>query len=127
MEQRSEIRLAQSHRVVIKTAAETPFGDAAEFVLANCLDVSSDGLKVDLSCPVNEGCIYEISVLTEQSDKPLPIIEQTQTYRLVAEVMWCQADTSDGGYQAGIKILNSEDTEFIHWKQRLLRDLKANS
>ncbi|BFM07482.1 PilZ domain-containing protein [Halioxenophilus aromaticivorans] len=116
MEQRSELRLNRKYTVLLKLAAETPAGDAAEFAIARCLDVSSDGLKIETNSLLQAGYIHEVTVVVECLAAP------AQRYNLIAEIMWCDA-LAQGGYTAGLKLLESEDTTFIGWKKILMQEL----
>ena len=125
MDQRSELRLTQAHQVLIKTASGTPLGDADEFTLGHCVDISSDGMKVTLETALTAGYIHEMCVVTEPDE--LTLTRDTspiRNFNLVAEVMWCKPRLTNKGYEAGMKIHNSENTQFIAWKQHLLHALQ---
>ena len=121
MNKRKEFRLAGNHTVVIQANSEKSTQD----ILIACasVDISSEGLQVTVSHPLQPENIYFVTVIPEQESDNLTL--QPITFSLVGEVAWCKPITGNTDYRVGLKILNSEDDHYLCWKQWVLQALRG--
>lgn len=120
MENRSELRITTDNTVILKMLAESPDGDPAEFLIAETLDTSSNGLKILTKAPLLDNALYELSITADTNT-----LKNThdRRFNLMGEVKWV-AKTNCNEYKTGIRIHNSDGTDFRNWKLHLLNILQ---
>ena len=111
--QREFIRLNLNCRVFVEVegSAESA-SDSGKVALCETLDVSYGGLKVGLDERLLQGAILPVGV---------EISWLEQTLHLIGEVKWCRHNDAPGSvWNAGIQLLNSDDTDIAQWRELLL-------
>jgi len=129
MDKRKEIRLEGSHTVIVQLAAGSPAFDDEEMIMCHSVDFSSDGLQIDVDQSLEAGSIHPIAIIPTYDEEEMSFDESIDQYRfdLVAEVIWSKPGLSADNYLAGIKILQSEDTQYLEWKKWLLNLLTQSN
>jgi hypothetical protein len=72
------------------------------------LNVSRDGLQVELEEEILEGTLLQLGVELPNADDPL---------YLVGEVRWCRpGDSAEGPWLAGFQLMNANNSDIKHWR-----------
>ena len=85
-------------------------GETDSGTLATCksLNVSQDGLQVELEEEITVGALLQISVELPNADEPL---------YLVGEVRWCRpTGDAEGSWLAGFQLMNAVNSDIGHWR-----------
>ena len=109
-EKRSDLRLALEC-IVCFLEVQTSFGDnsKAKELICGISDISANGIRIDLDQELHTGALHKVRI-------QLP--EENSAFHLVGEVAWSR--TSDEfGPQAGILLIESDDTDIAEWKKRI--------
>ncbi len=111
-ESRKHQRIHLQSRVFIElTSADVIAGLPAEIASCRILDVSRDGLRVNVDREVPVGAILQIGAELPGAD---------DAFHLAAEVMWCrESGDPEGGWSAGFKLLNAHDSDIEDWRRLL--------
>lgn len=87
-----------------------------------------DGVSGRLECQVRDISARGISLLCEASLSIGSILvaevslgEHAEHFRLSVEVMWCRE--AEWGYQIGVRVLESDETDYLDWIEAVARAL----
>lgn len=84
--------------------------------------VDQSGLndKVTLECQIRDISARGLSLVTAEPLSELSLLKaevslahQAAAFQLMVEVMWCRE--AEGGYLVGIRVLESDDTDYLDW------------
>lgn len=111
---RREPRLDGSLAVFVEVCAADPVdGTPAEIVACSGIDLSANGLQVELDRPLPVGSILRLGA-DARGDTPVMYV--------VGEVRWSRPTAS--GHAAGFSFYDSDGTDIIAWKQFIARQLR---
>lgn len=114
-DQRGEFRLAGRVRVRIELQSAGPdLADQSEYLDGVTYDVSPGGLRLGVSEPLTEGAILPVMVT----------LPGQGAFNLMAEVVWCRP--SGGHWQAGLQLLESDETGFADWMESVARAMDGS-
>ena len=101
-------RFPVEHTVFIELlSTRAGSSDSGTVAMCKTLDISCDGLRVELQQELTVGAILQIGVQLPHSDN---------TFYLAAEVRWCRAqDDSEQSWNAGLKLMNAENSDIGSW------------
>lgn len=107
---RKHLRLPLENTVYIELVSpEFGSNDTATIVRCKTLEVSREGLRVQLDQPLLTGSILQLAVELPAAD----------TLYLVGEVAWCRPIPGTGtepGWAAGMSLLNADDSDIDTWR-----------
>ncbi|MFT6287659.1 MAG: Tfp pilus assembly protein PilZ [Alcanivorax sp.] len=107
-EHRKYLRLSLENTVFLELRSSgSGLGERAELSRCITLDISREGLRLQLDQAVTIGAILQIGVELS-ADKG--------TLYLAGEVKWClPVSSSDNSWTAGFELLNGSDTDIDQW------------
>lgn len=115
-ERRTETRLGECATVFVELlAANYDLSEPAQVSICSSIDVSANGLQVQLDHPVEVGSILRLCA--EFADQRAPLF-------LVGEVKWLQPEA--GEYRAGFALFESEQTDISAWKRLMAAHLDTH-
>lgn len=103
-ERRRDKRLNELGTVFIELPEAA--SEADRILICNSVDVSANGLRVNLDRALDISSIVQLSVALGGAQKP---------FHLVAETRWC-VQASANVYRAGFQILHSDGTDLSEWQ-----------
>ena len=110
---RSEFRLVDSTTVFVEVRAASHDGSSpAEIVVCSGIDISANGLQVQLDRPLTAGSILRLGADLGGAQAPLYV---------VGEVRWVRPE--NGQYAVGFALFDSDGTDIIAWKELIARRL----
>lgn len=112
---RSELRVNDRAALFVEVRAASPDGNQpAEIVACSGLDLSANGLQLQVDRALPVGAILRLGADLGPGQPPLYV---------VGEVRWCRAE--HGGHSIGFLLFDSDGTDIVAWKHfiadRLLR------
>lgn len=114
--QRSECRLTNQFTVYLETHA-SPQADAqpAALVITKTVDISANGIQIVLDNKLPLQSILQLCLESSDSEAP---------FMLTGEVAWLRPQEKQ--MLTGFRLLESEDTDIIRWKEYIARCLLAD-
>ena len=110
---RSEFRIAEQATIFIELqSADFDNSAPANILICNSIDLSANGMQIQLDREVPVGSIFRLCV--DFSDK-------YDAVYLVGEVKWLRQDNS--GYTIGFELFESEQTDIEAWKLMIAKRL----
>ncbi len=111
-EYRSELRLERHELIYIEViSASFDMDDSASIVISSTVDISANGLQVNMDQPLPVGSILRLCVQPRDSG---------QRIHLVGEVMWVKPQDDDRKqFRAGFALYESDGTDILAWKQHI--------
>ncbi|MFZ5756843.1 MAG: PilZ domain-containing protein [Pseudomonadota bacterium] len=104
---RSESRLADSAALFVEVRAASPDGSTpAEILACSGVDMSANGLQVQVDRPLPVGAILRLGCDMGRHSPPMYV---------VGEVRWCREE--NGGHAIGFLLFDSDGTDIVAWKQ----------
>lgn len=104
---RSEFRLNDRAALFVEVRAASPDGSTpAEILACSGLDMSANGLQLQVDRPLPAGAILRLGADMGQ-DQPAMYV--------VGEVRWCRPEGD--GYAIGFLLFDSDGTDIVAWKQ----------
>jgi hypothetical protein len=107
-ERRLETRIDRHDKVFVEVVSAPP-GELEQSQVMACktLDVSANGVQVEVSQPLVVGSILPLCVESAQGG---------ERFYLSAEVRWVRPGSGAGLYQIGFLLYESEQTSIAEWK-----------
>ncbi len=106
-ERRSETRINEKTTVFVEAcSASFDNSSPAEIILCNSLDMSANGILVQMDQSVEIGTILRICAEFGEEREPL---------YLVGEAKWVQPQ--DNYYNVGFELYDAENTDIVSWKR----------
>ena len=91
--------------------------ESGKVISCSSLNVSRNGLKVELEEEITVGALLQLGVELPNADEPL---------YLVGEVRWTRpSEAVDGAWVAGFQLMNANNSDIKHWRD-LVAQLEAN-
>lgn len=104
---RSEFRLVDSATVFVEVRAASHDGTSpAEIIVCSGIDISANGLQVQIDRPLTVGSILRLGTDLGGSRPPLYV---------VGEVRWVRPE--NGLHAVGFALFDSDGTDIIAWKE----------
>ena len=114
-ERRSELRLDEQATVFIEFySADDEASAAPRVLICNSLDISANGIQIQIDQEVAVGSILRIGAELEGNEQAL---------YLVGEVRWIKP--ADDGFTIGFALYDAENTDIIGWKALIAGRLGA--
>lgn len=111
---RSELRLDGTLAIFVEVRSAEPSGDLpAEIVACSGIDLSANGMQVEIDRPLQVGSILRIGADPRGS---------TPVMYVVGEVRWAR-QTANGNWAIGFSFFDSDGTDIIEWKQFIAAQL----
>lgn len=115
-EHRSEYRLTARASARIRLASADPDTTAAdEEFICDIRDISAQGFRIMADTAVAIGSLHEAIVT----------LDARAQMQLIVEVVWCRPEEG-GGYLMGMKVLESDDTDYLHWLEAVADALSTD-
>ncbi|MBB5320627.1 PilZ domain-containing protein [Marinobacter oulmenensis] len=115
-EHRTEYRLTAKASARIRLASADPDTVASdEEFTCGIRDISAQGFRIMADTAVTPGSLHE-TVVT---------LDGLAQMQLIVEVIWCRP-AEDGGYLMGVKVLESDDTDYLDWLEAVADALSAD-
>lgn len=111
--QRSEWRLTDEFTAFIETFADND-NQGAGLVITKTVDVSANGIQIALDYSLPLQSLLRLCIESSDSEPP---------FMLTGEVAWLRP--RDQQTLIGFRLLESEDTDIIRWKEYIARCLLA--
>lgn len=113
---RQEMRLNQRETIFIEVHTSYPSSPAnTKLLICNSLDLSANGIRaqIDEAVPIN--AIYQLCVEIHSSGEKL---------YLAAQVKWVRPAEDGQGFEVGLAIFESDDTDIEAWKRHIAAQLE---
>lgn len=116
-DQRQEFRLEQSETIFIevKTAYSEHLDHQSQLLICRSADVSANGIRAVIDEELPVGAIYQLAVDLNQ-----------RRLCLVAQVKWLRQSQLHSGFEVGLMILDSDDTDVELWKLHIADQLSSS-
>ncbi len=115
-ERRSELRLNENATVFIEVcSADYDQSSPANVIICNSLDISANGIQVQMDQEVAVGSILRICAELDSDD---------DTLYLVGEVKWVKFHEDQ--YHIGFELYDAENTDISGWKSIIASRLNAS-
>lgn len=115
-EQRQELRIEQKQTVFIEVRHRYVSEGKSQSRLLICrsVDLSANGIRaiIDEELPVD--AIYQLAV---------EFADSKETLCLAAQVKWIKTANNGDGFEVGLMILDSDDTDVEAWKLHIAQQL----
>ena len=106
-ERRAETRIEEKTTVFVEVAsAEFDNSEPANVIICNSLDLSANGLQLEMDHEVPVGSILRLCA---------ELHDGKQALYLVGEVKWLKK--SNGLFQIGFELYDAENTDITGWRQ----------
>lgn len=113
-ERRTETRLFQQATIFIEVcSADFDDEQPAEVIICNSLDISANGIQVEMDKAVPTGSILRLCAEFLSGKDPM---------YLVGEVKWVAEQ--DDAFNIGFELFDAEGTDIIEWKNIIASQLK---
>lgn len=115
-EQRQEFRLEQKQTIFIEVKNRYVCEGVSQtrLLICNSLDLSANGIRAIIGEEIPVGAIYQLAV---------EITNSGQTLCLAAQVKWIKPTKDNNGFEVGLMILESDDTDIEAWKLHIVEQL----
>lgn len=111
---RQDLRLNCAQTIFIEVRGSyPPDGKTDKLIICNSVDISANGIRAVIDQPLPESAIYQLCVEIHETGRQI---------FLSAQVKWCRK--TDAGYEVGLLIFESDDTDIEHWKHHIAWQLK---
>lgn len=115
---RQEYRLATQQTVFLEVGhCDEANITQTDIVISNSLDISANGLQINIDRKLPVGSIHQTCVQLDEPDCRL---------QLITEVKWCKPAEEEGDYLIGLSLFESEGTDIKRWKE-VIADRCLNS
>ena len=112
---RSQLRLSGALAIFVEVRAANPAEQTcAEIVACSVVDISANGLQVEMDRPLPVGSILRLGA---DPGGQAPVMY------VVGEVRWVRPAPA-GGYGVGFAFFDSDGTDIIEWKQFIAERLR---
>ncbi len=106
-ERRSEVRLDEKTTIFVEVSSASFDNSApANVIICNSLDLSANGIQIEIDQEVPIGSILRICAELHDSN---------QTLYLVGEAKWVKPDGDH--FNIGFELYDAENTDIIGWKE----------
>lgn len=113
-EKRSELRLNKKTTVFVEVcSAAFDNSSPANIIICNSLDISANGIQVEMDQEVAVGSILRIGAELYESQK---------TLYLVGEAKWVKP--AEDSFFIGFELYDAENTDIISWKKVIISMLE---
>jgi hypothetical protein len=117
---RSEFRLSEQATIFIELqSADYDNGTAANILICNSLDLSANGMQIQLDCEVPVGSIFRLCVDFANN----PNETKPEAIYLVGEVRWLKPFGDE--FTIGFALFDSEQTDIEAWKRAMAQRLSG--
>ena len=106
-ERRTEARLVEKTTVFVEVcSAEFDNSEPASVIVCNSIDLSANGMQVEMDQPVPVGSVLRLCAELHNGDQAL---------YLVGEVKWIKQHSD--GFKIGFELYEAENTDITGWKE----------
>lgn len=118
-DQRQEPRLEQKETIFIevKNSYSESTGSQSRFIICRSADISANGIRAIIDEKLPVGAIYQLAV---------ELNSQKQRLCLAAQVKWIRESKEHNGYELGLMIFDSDDTDVELWKLHIADQLSQS-
>ncbi|RMF14034.1 MAG: PilZ domain-containing protein [Gammaproteobacteria bacterium] len=111
--QRTEPRVLQLGPVSaeVMCPARGSEGAVPEWISASVVDVSANGLQLQVSQPLETDLLVDLTLDGERLGR----------FELKGQVRWSRRLPGQGGWVSGVELLEDVDTAIVEWKEALCR------
>jgi hypothetical protein len=111
---RSELRISEQATIFIELqAADYDNSESADIVICTSLDLSANGMQLQLDREVPVGSIFRLCVDFQNNN--------AEAMYLVGEVKWIKQNHND--FSIGFALFDSEQTDIEAWKLAIAKRL----
>ena len=112
---RDEIRIEEEMTAFIETESTSSDGQVpAKFMVSKTSDLSANGFQAAIDEPLPLHSLLRVG---------LEVAETGEQFRLVGEVMWVSESSESDKYLVGFKLIESEQTQILEWKEHVCQRL----
>ena len=104
-ERRTETRVEEEATIFLELMSEDDSGSEPTIIICHSVDLSANGIQVQIDMKVPIGSILRLVVDLDQESDPI---------YLVGEVRW--VSEKDDHYFVGFELYDAENTNIIGWK-----------
>ena len=114
-DRRSELRIDAQATILLEVmSASYDNSSPAKVIICNSLDISANGIQIELDDKIAVGSILRLGV---------DLGRDIDTLYLVGEARWVHRDSEQ--YKVGFELYDAEGTDIANWKQTIADRLNA--